>query len=99
MTVTMIAASLDDIPPIQSGKPTLWSEADVTAFVELLGEQPSLVSAEGYAARSTARGHAERLRQLLALRGMRVGIRVWGREQEGPFTGQYRWAVIRQETP
>ena len=92
----MIAATLDDIPPTQPGRPALWSEDDIAAFAELLGEQPALISADGYAARTTARGHAEKLRTRLALRNMSVSVRVW-LETEGPFADQYRWAVIRQQ--
>jgi hypothetical protein len=96
MTGTMIAASLDAIPPAQQGKPALWSDADLAAFVNLLGEQPALVSPKHYRARSTARGHAERLRALLAVRGVNVSVRVW-REAEGTKVGRFRWAVIRQQ--
>lgn len=102
MNAPMIAATLDQIPPPQPGKPSMWSEDDLAAFVELLSERPALLSPEQCRARSTARGHAEKLRHLLALRGVRVRVRVWCEQGEtdadrGVPPAVYRWAVIRQQ--
>jgi hypothetical protein len=94
----LLAGTVDQLPPRKggTGKPALWTEEDLQAFVAMLHESPVLLSIAHYRSRSTCDHHARRLRDLLEPHGVHTRTRVW-RESEGPNIGRYRWAVIRQE--
>lgn len=96
MTLPMIASTQESVPAARTGRPALWTEDEIESFVELLEDRPALLSPLHYYARSTARGHAEKLRTRLARHDVKVSIRVWETD-EPPHAGQYRWAVIRQQ--
>jgi hypothetical protein len=94
MAVDVAPAGRDAVPA-QAYTSKLYTAEDIEAMVEMLKEEPVLLSSEPASSEGGAKSRARTLRRYLAEYGVQVTSRTWPEFNHGRV--EWRWCVMLRE--